>query len=116
MFLQQTMGPWFAIQRASQVIMILLAVAMLVLPLLTQPEEAEAIGPVGICIMSGCFIIVAAIAGACARHILKACNNCGEWGVGNSHRHVCLPGCGYNFWSCVLDYGVSEAWLHACCS
>jgi len=41
-FLQQTMSPWFAVQRASQVTMILLAVTMLFIPYLYQPEEAEA--------------------------------------------------------------------------
>ncbi len=43
MFLQQTLSPWFAIQRASQVTMILLAAAMLFIPMLHQAEEAEAL-------------------------------------------------------------------------
>ena len=53
MFLQQTMSPWFAVQRASQVTMLLLAVAMLFIPLLYQPEEAEA----------GWWLLAAAIVG-----------------------------------------------------
>ena len=116
MFLQKTMSPWFAIQRASQVTMILLALAMLVLPLFTQTEEAEAIGPFGLCLIAGCFAIISAIAGVCAHHVINDCSNCGQWGAGTDHEKVCVPGCGYNYWSCVLDYGVSEAWLHACCS
>ena len=114
--LQRIMNPWLTIQQASQVIMILLAFAMLILPILHQPEEAAAADPLTICIIAGCFAIIATITGVCLAHIINDCNNCGQWGAGTSHEKVCVPGCGQNFWSCVLDYGVSEAWLHACCS
>ena len=116
--LQRTMNPWLPIQHASQVIMILLAFAMLILPILHQPQEAaaEPVSALTLCIIAGCFAIVATIAGVCLAHIINDCNNCGQWGAGTDHEKVCLPGCGRNYWSCILDYGVSEAWLHACCS
>ena len=60
MFSQQTTSPWFAIQRASQVTMILLAVAMAFLPF--QPtQEAEA-GVVGVIIV---VVVVSLLIGEC---------------------------------------------------
>ncbi len=55
MFLQQTMTPWFAIQRVSQIIMILLAIAILILPILHSQKEAEAV--------SGAEVIALVVAG-----------------------------------------------------
>ena len=43
MFLEQTKNPWFAVQRTSQVLMILLAVAMLFIPILTYAAHCEAL-------------------------------------------------------------------------
>lgn len=114
MFSQQTISPWFAVQRASQVTMILLAVAMLVLPILTQPEEAEAVELVT-CIVGGCFAIVAAIVGACAWHTINQWANacpgyCGAWGTGEAHRQMCENG--HVYYDCYPNAG----WLHATCT
>ena len=115
MFLQQTMTPWFAIQRASQVVMILLAITMLALPLLTQPQEAEAADPLTICFIAGCFAIVAAIVGACAWHTINQWANacpgyCGDWGTGEAHRQMCRNG--HVYYDCYPNAG----WLHATCT
>lgn len=109
MFLQQTMRPWFAIQRASQVTMILLALAMLVLPVLTQPEEAEA--ALLVCVVGGCFAIVAAIAGVCAHCYITRCQGpCGGWGIGTGHLVSCKAS--HNYYYCMPN----SAWQHATCS
>lgn len=105
------MGPWSAIQRASQVTMILLAVALLFIPVLTQPEADAAVG----CLALGCIAIIGAVAGACAWHTINqwvtACPGyCGNWGTGEAHRQMCENGHVY------YDCAPNEGWLHATCT
>ena len=95
MFLQQTMSPWFAVQRASQLTMIVLAIATLFVPYLYQPEEADA----------GFWMIAIGIGGiAVAIWVAtdKACNNgCGMDVDSPSSTHlVQCSNCGVNAWSC----------------
>lgn len=97
MFLQQAMNPWFAVQRASQVLMILLAVAMLVVPILHQPEEADAL-PV---LLIGA--VVAAVIGAGALIYVSADKpcpaDCGE-SVPKSDAHWTTHSCGLGYYGC----------------
>ncbi len=99
MFLQQTMGPWFAIQRTSQVTMILLAVAMLFIPHLYQPEEAEA----------GWFLLGAAIVAGIFLIIEDHPDHCEKCGIHvdspSKHEITCtFPGCNYTYWTCIEDH------------
>ena len=132
MFSQETMSPWFVLHRTSQVTMILLAVAMLFIPLLYTPDEADA----------GFWMIVIGAAGvAVAIYVAvdnrdKPCNNgcgdkvespsethygtcsrCGDgvWLCPNlDHPHKTWCGsCGDRYWDCP---GQSEAGEHATCS
>ena len=85
MFLQQTMGPWFVVQRASRVTMLLLAVTMLVLPILHTPKDAEALEPITVTIILG----VVGLGGVLLAGELNDCDNCGKNGVGDSHYVKC---------------------------
>lgn len=105
MFLQQAMNPWFAVHRASQVTMILLAGAILVMPLLYQPEEADAVGPLGIVVVAG-FI---GLGGVLLGWELASCSECGKNGAGTSHRTTCPKGHTY------YDCQSSNVWLHEPC-
>ena len=129
MLLQKTMSPWFAVQRASQLTMIVLAVATLFIPYLYQPEEADA----------GFWMIVIGLGGiAVAIWVAtdKACNNscgadvespssthygtcsrCGDgvWlcpNLDHPHKTWCSR-CGERYWDCP---GQSEASNHSSCS
>lgn len=113
MFSQEVISPWLAIQRASQVTMILLAFAMLILPVLHQTQEASAepISGLAICIITGCFVVVAAIAAVCVGHAIRSCQGpCGRWGVGEGHERMCNAG--HTYYYCYPNAG----WLHATCS
>lgn len=81
MFLQQAMSPWFTVHRVSQVTMISLTIAVCFLPLLYQPQEAEALAdPVTAAIIIGSVTLV--IAGV-------------AWGVSLwNNMKVSCPGCG----------------------
>ncbi len=113
MFLKQAITSLFVIQRASQVLMIVLAVTMLVLPFFTQPQEASAEASAeGLltCIVTGCFAIIATIIGVCLSCYLNACNECGDWGVGAGHLVSC--GGGHNYYYCIPNSG----WQHETCN
>ncbi len=103
MFLQQTMGPWFAIQRASQVTMILLAFAMLILPILHSPKDADAeVTSTGL-VVAGLVIAGIGVAVAWITGQDPKCNTCGEKaGSPDSHRSVHDP-CGTGYWTCDAD-------------
>ena len=108
MFLQQAMNPWFAVQRASQVTMLLLAVAMLFIPVLTQPKQGEA-AVVAICI--ACGIVLASICYVCLDAYINRCRGpCGGWYIGTDHDRECAAGHSY-YWC-----GTNEGWLHAACT
>lgn len=81
MVLQPTMNPWFAVQRASQVLMILLAVAMLVMPMLFQPQETEAVAPLVCVVVAGGFGLGAVL----LAWELASCSECGKNGAGEAH-------------------------------
>lgn len=99
MFLQQTMNPWFAVHRASQVTMIVLAVAMLILPISLLTEESD-----GGLLWAGVTIGVAIIGGIC--YIIAnsgpTCSHCGEDDTKTTdHEYTCsLSGCNYQ-WNCL---------------
>ena len=106
MFLEKTLTPWFAVQRASQVLMILLAVAMLFIPVLTKPKEAEAAS-----ILCTCVIVVGALLCVCLGNFIDKCPGpCGGWGIGSGHEKECLAG--HNYYYCFPNAG----WLHATCT
>ncbi len=100
MFLQQirVSSSWFAVQRASQVTMILLAVAMLFIPIIHQQEEVEAAAwfwggvTLGTAIIGG----IAYIIGSHPPH----CDHCGAHAETADHEYTCsLSGCNYQ-WNC----------------
>lgn len=98
MFLQQAMNPWFVIQRTSQVLMILLAVAMLFIPILYQSEEAEAVPWVWAGVTLGVAIIggIAYVIGNHPPH----CDRCGDHAKTTDHEYMCTyRGCGHQ-WNC----------------
>ena len=105
MFLQQAMNPWFAIQRASQVLMILLAVAMLVVPMLFHPQETEAVAPLVCVVVAGGI----GLGGVLLAWELASCSECGKNGAGESHRTTCPKGHTY------YDCQSSNVWLHEPC-
>lgn len=100
MFLQQTMTPWFAIQRVSQIIMILLAIAILILPILHSQKEAEAV--------SGAEVIALVVAGTALVVSWMStqnpkCSSCGsEVSVPEAHWSTHSP-CGTGYWNCNPD-------------
>ena len=110
MFLQQTIGtPWFAVQRASQVTMILLAVTMLVMPILSPQQEVDA-EPLSTIICT-CITIIGGILCVCLdKYINKCTGHCGRWGVGTGHERSCENGHSYH--SCYPN----APWLHATCT
>lgn len=96
MFLQQAMNPWFVIQRTSQVLMILLAVAMLVVPILHQPE-ADAV-PV---LLIGA--VVAAVIGAGALIYVSQSPECQKCGADRDSTTTDRTTCSYcskTYWVC----------------
>lgn len=108
MFLQQAMNPWFVIQRTSQVLMILLAVAMLVVPILHQPE-ADAV-PV---LLIGA--VVAAVIGAGALIYVSADKpcpaDCGD-SVPKSDAHWTTHSCGLGYYGC--SYSAHHDYCYRC--
>ena len=111
MVLQQAMNPWFAVQRASQVTMLLLAVAMLFIPVLTQPKQVEALEPTTTAIICACIAILGGLICTCLSNFIKRCAGyCGRWGVGSGHNRSCDNG--HSYYSC--DPG--QPWLHAVCT
>ncbi len=97
----QTMNTWFAVRRVSQFLMMFLAVAMLAMPLVHEPQEVEA----GWVKVSGIAL------GLFALGYAVWTNRCGGCGQHNADHSTTCPAY-HPFYTCEL----SERWLHGRCT
>ena len=97
MFLTQTMNPWFAVQRASQFLMILLAMAMLIMPTLDEPAEAQ----IGVTELLAVLAIVVGAGTALYVASDKPCgNSCGDNTPTSATHRVPCGSCRAYVWDC----------------
>ena len=104
MFFTPTLdSKWLFVQKASQYLMIILAIAMLTIPLLVQPKEVDAALPV---VIAG--VAAGAAAGTLLWHMwqnawIDCPADCGgqvQRKEKNEHYKPC-DRCGTNLWKCV---------------
>ena len=100
----QTMNTWFAVQRVSQFLMMFLAVAILAMPLVHEPQEVEA----GWVKVLG---IASAALGLIALGYTVWTNRCGGCGQHDTDHSATCPAY-HTFYTCKL----SERWHHGRCT
>ena len=88
MFLIYMNHPWLNVEKAIQCLMVFLAFAMLFMPILLQPKEASAVGPLVLVVVAGAFTL----GGVVLHHVVNSCSECGEAGAGEGHRIRCPKG------------------------
>ena len=99
---------WFYVHKASQCLMVILIVAMLVMPILHQPQKAEAV-VFSTVVIAGLFVIGAAVIGGIFILIddddeTDPCENCDAQvtSPGSTHKTTCAN-CGTGVWTLCRD-------------